>query len=100
VIDDRRRWDCPRCTLTRLTPAGQPGTPMHPCPGMRAMEIPMREAGTDADVRLVEREDYVGDEDVRVDEDGTPWMAAVVIHGDGHEDRFVYAPTAHITIQA
>jgi hypothetical protein len=64
------------------------------------MEIPMRRAGEDSEVRLVEREDYVGTEDVRTDEDGRVWMAAQVVHGDGHEDRFVYAPTAYVNARA
>ena len=94
VIDDPRAWDCSRCDQTAVTPASQPGTPMHVCPGLRMMEIPFRRAGEDADTRLVEREDYVGDEDVRTDENGGVWMAAEIVHGDGHTDRFVYAPTA------
>lgn len=68
---------------------------MHDCPGLALMAIPMVRAGERADVRLVDREDYVGTEDVRTDAEGRPWMRSEVEHHDGHVDVYVYAPTAH-----
>jgi hypothetical protein len=90
-------WDCPKCDRSAaVDPLRQPGTPMHVCPGLHMMTVPFRLAGSDSDVRLVEREDYVRHEDVRTDDEGRPWMAADVIRADGSNDRVVYAPTAHL----
>jgi hypothetical protein len=61
---------------------------------MGGMLAPMLEAGTDATTFAVEREDYVGHEDVQLDENGRPVMAVVTAHGDGRESRLVFAPTA------
>jgi hypothetical protein len=49
-------------------------------------------------VRL--REDYVAGDDVRLDGDGTPIMAIDVERPDGSADVFVYAPTAHASVEA
>jgi hypothetical protein len=51
-------------------------------------------AGTRCKVEAVEREDYVGGEDVQYDDDGRPIMAVVTTRDEGN-DVAVYAPTAH-----
>jgi hypothetical protein len=56
------------------------------------MLLPMVPDGTKAKITIVEREDYVGREEVTLTE-GRPVMAAVVTREDG-EDRVVFAPTA------
>lgn len=58
---------------------------------------PLVPAGTAADVRALEREDYVGQEDVVRDSDGRPVMAVVTERSDG-QDVAVYAPTAHLEV--
>jgi hypothetical protein len=88
-------WDCPRCSAAARTPDSDPRAPMHDCRGLALMAIPMVRVGEHVDVRLVEREDYVGTEDVRTDAEGQPWMRSEVEHKDGHVDVWVYAPTAH-----
>jgi hypothetical protein len=52
--------------------------------------------GSSDRVTLIEREDYVGTEDVRTDAKGTPYMRAEVERRDGHRDAWVYAPTANV----
>jgi hypothetical protein len=73
---------------------------MHNCPGLALMSIPMIPAGSRADVRLVERDDYVAGEDVRTDAEGRPWMRAEVERESGQVDVWVYAPTAHTGYRA
>jgi hypothetical protein len=92
---DHRDWECPRCTATARTSASDPRAPMHDCTGLAMLSVPMVKAGEHADVRVIEREDYVGDEDVRHDAAGRPIMRTEVEHADGHVDVWVYAPTAH-----
>lgn len=90
-----RLYECPRCTVTARIPAADPRTPMHNCAGLALMSVPLVPAGEHADVRLVEREDYVGSDDVQLDANGRPWMRAEVERPDGRTDVWVYAPTAH-----
>lgn len=90
-----RDWACPRCTATARVATGDQRTPMHNCAGMALLTLPLVHAGEHADVRVVEREDYVGAEDVRADAEGRPIMRAEVEHESGQVDVWVYAPTAH-----
>jgi hypothetical protein len=52
-------------------------------------------AGTRCKVTAVEREDYVGSEDVRYDGEGRAVMAVRTTRDDG-EDLAVFAPTARM----
>jgi len=65
---------------------------LHNCSGHGGLLVPMVPDGTRAKVTIVEREDYVGDQLVRLHE-GRPVMAVVVTREEG-EDRVVFAPTA------
>lgn len=76
---------------------GESATEFHHCAGLASMWAPMVPAGTRCKSVAVEREDYVGDQDVRYDDDGRPIMAVSVVRDDG-EDRAVYAPTAHLKL--
>lgn len=89
-----RHWDCPNCNHTDVTFEAQPHSRFHNCPGLAGLSAPMVPAGTRAKVEAVEREDYIGDEDVQYDGDGRPVMAVVTTRDDGN-DVAVYAPTAH-----
>lgn len=53
-------------------------------------------AGTKCKIEAVERQDYIGREDVRLNADGRPIMAVVTTRDHGN-DVAVYAPTAHST---
>jgi hypothetical protein len=57
--------------------------------------VPLLREGVKADVRAVEREDYVGKELVQVDDNGRPVMAVKTVRDDG-EDCTVFPATAAI----
>lgn len=89
------RWVCPNCRREEITrTGGRLVTPYHPCPKLRGLMAPMVPANVSAKVELVEREDYVGREQVQVDpERGRPVMAVVTTRDDG-QDATVMMPSA------
>lgn len=88
-----RNWECPNCDMTDVTREHEPHTRMHPCPKMKGLTTPMVLAGTKCKVEAKEREDYIGDEDVTLDEDGRPIMAIETVREEGN-DVVVFAPCA------
>lgn len=94
LLAAERRWECPNCTLTEVTYEPQPHTRFHACPGLAGITAPMVPAGTSCKVEAVERDDYIGGEDVQYDGNGRPVMAVVTTRDDGN-DVAVLAPTAH-----
>lgn len=87
-----QHWECPNCTLTDQTREVQPHTRFHPCAGL-GITAPMVPKGSGARVSKNVREDFVGDEDVQYDTDGTPIMSVLTEYPDGHTDLAVLAPT-------
>lgn len=97
-----QRWSCPNCDLTdvthqRLGP-GEAASRFHACRGLKGMTAPMVPAGTACKVEAVEREDYIGEEDVTFDGDARPIMAVVTTRDHG-QDRAVFAPCAHASLR-
>lgn len=95
-----QRLVCPNCTAVAvwrgpLPAAGLGMSEMHACAGLRGFLAPMVLEGTDVKVEAIEREDYLGNEDVRLDGEGRPVMAVTTTYGDGRVDCAVFAPTAH-----
>jgi len=90
-------WECPNCPAVARTPWDTPNR-FHACSGLAGLDAPMVPQGLCCEVRAVEREDYVGTEDVRVDGNGRPVMAVVTTRDDG-QDVAVYAPTAHAGVR-
>lgn len=90
-------WTCPNCPTEDVTNDPRPHTRYHPCPGLNGLVAPMVRAGTKASVELVERQDYIGTEQVRLHE-GRPIMALVTTREDG-QDVAVFAPTATAKVQ-
>lgn len=89
-----KRWVCANgCDVTDVTPAGVPNR-FHNCPAMAGIIAPLVAEGTRCMVRAHEREDYIGDQDVRRDDNGRPIMSVVTTRDDG-EDCIAFAPTAH-----
>jgi hypothetical protein len=90
-----QHWHCPKCGLDDVThiPAGTVAQRMHACSAFAGLTVPMLPAGVKADLRAVERQDYIGGELVQVDANGRPVMAVVTTREDG-QDCTVYAPTA------
>ena len=94
-----RRWECPNCPVTDLTPAHVTNR-FHACRGLKGLSAPLVPAGADCQVRAVEREDYVRGELVQTDGDGRPVMAIVPERADGSNDMVVLAPTARYRSEA
>lgn len=89
-----QRWECPhpRCDVTDVTREARPHTRMHQCAGLGGITVPLVPAGTRAEFRVHEREDYVGDERVQL-HGGRPLMNVTTVRDDG-QDVTVFAPTA------
>lgn len=92
------RWTCPNCTHTDITHDTRAHTRFHACRGLRGLTAPMVPDGTTCKVEAVERDDYVGSEQVTVDGDGRPVMAVVTTRDDG-QDCTVFAPCATATTE-
>jgi hypothetical protein len=93
LIAAEHRWSCPNCDAEHVTREARPHTPFHACRGLRGLTAPFVAAGTAAKVEAVDREDYVGTEQVQADGEGRPVMAVVTTRDDG-QDCTVYAPAA------
>lgn len=93
----QRHWVCPNCDATAVT-IGEPNR-FHPCPKMHGMSTPMVPEGVVAKVEAHEREDYIRDELVQVDDEGRPIMAISVTRDEG-EDRVVFAPAARSSAES
>lgn len=91
VLHAEQRWCCPNCPAEART-VGQPNR-FHDCPGLGGLTAPMVLAGVDCKVVMVEREDYVGREEVQL-AGGRPVSAVRVERADGSNDCVIYAPTA------
>jgi hypothetical protein len=96
IILERKpqQWACPNCPVRAVT-FGQANR-FHNCAGLAGIYAPLIPAGSDARVTVQEREDYVGDQDVRYDDDGRPIMSVTVTRTDGSNDVVAFAATAHI----
>lgn len=98
-----KRWACPSCGKLAVTREAQPHTEFHHCPAL-GITAPMVELhGAELDLRaarhvVVEREDYVGDEDVTLSDSGRPVMAVDLERADGSNDRAVFAGAAHASV--
>jgi hypothetical protein len=88
TITPVHRWYCPNCPAESVTHEAKPHTRFHECPGLMGLTAPMIEVGQKVQVTAVEREDYIGNENVgRV-------MAVKTERSDGSNDVAVFAPTA------
>jgi hypothetical protein len=91
-------WVCPNCPAQAVTPGTVPNR-FHACPALAGVLAPMVPAGTAARVRAVEREDYIGTQEVPVDANGRPVMSVITERPDGSNDTIAFAPTARLRIE-
>jgi hypothetical protein len=77
-----------------VTREAEPHTRFHACAGLAGLTAPMVPARQRCKVEAVEREDFIGSEDVQFDGNGRPIMSVITTRDDG-TDLVVYAPTAH-----
>jgi hypothetical protein len=87
-----QRWECPSCDLQQVTQRADVHTEFHHCHGLAGLWAPMVPAGTKAEHRTAEREDYIGGDQVQLHE-GRPVMSLTTVRDDG-EDCTIYAPTS------
>ena len=93
LIQPAQRWYCPECHKEDVAPHPVANR-YHPCAKAGGLIAPMIPAGTRAKISVNEREDYVGTETVRTDENGRPVMSIVTEREDGTNDVMVFAPVA------
>jgi hypothetical protein len=88
------RWNCPKCSTETVSHEAEPHSKLHRCSGknMNGLITPMVQVGTKADIKVVEREDYINGDKVQL-HDGRPVMAVTVERPDG-QDSIVFAPAA------
>ena len=99
-----RWWECPSCGHQARTTRGGIITPMHRCPRMAGLEVPLVQVLHNGGIRpgdvrhvVVEREDMIGQErGVLLDSRGRAIQAVVTERWDGTNDCHVFAPTAHV----
>ncbi len=96
LLSAMTKWYCPNCPQEDMTTEARPHTRFHQCPGLQGIIAPMLPKGTKAKVTAVEREDYVGQENVRL-QNGRPIMSVVTERDDG-QDVAVFAPTARLEV--
>jgi len=92
LLNPTRHWYCPNCLVTSVTHEAQPHTRYHICAGLNGLTAPMIAVGTRAKVTAVDREDYIGNEQVGR-------TMAVVTERDNGQDVAVFAPLAKGRIQ-
>ena len=87
------RWYCPACRATDVTTRAEFHQQFHTCPKFGMLTVPFVREGVRAKLVANIREDYIGDEVVRLDADGRPVTSIVTTRDEG-TDCTVYAPTA------
>ncbi len=97
ILAAHREWYCPACHKTDITTdmhGGKPHTRFHTCPKLGFLTTPMLPVGVKGKLEAREREDYVGNEMVRLDANNRPVMSVVTTRDNG-QDTTVYAATAN-----
>ena len=99
LLRPEHHWECPSCLARDVTHEPRPHTRMHACAGLRGMTAPMVIAGTRAEHRVIERQDYIGNEDVQyIPGTRRPVLAVETRFGDGQQHATAYAPVAHARV--
>lgn len=94
LLQAEHRWECPNCPLQDVTHAAGPHSRYHACKGLQGLSVPMVPAGTRCKIVAVEREEWIGAEDVQyAPQTGRPVAMAVTVRDDG-QDCTVFAPCA------
>lgn len=94
-------WECPTCHGQHVTREPRPHTPMHQCVALQGLLAPFVEVHTNEGIRrgsvrhrVIEREDYVGNEVGLRYVDRTAVSAIHTERADGSHDTAVFAPAA------
>ena len=93
-----KRWHCPACGRLHKTLKPQWSTPLHRCKELHGAWVPFVAQGTEAHIRVNEREDYVGNDVPTTDSDGRPIMSVTTERKDG-EDTHIFVPNIQRSFQ-
>jgi len=85
LLVPEQHWCCPNCNLKQVTHEAEPHTRFHTCSGLRGLTAPMLPDGMKAKVEAVERQDYIGNDDVQMDGEGRPIMSVVTTRENGQD---------------
>lgn len=100
VVQMDTYWQCNSCGMQHIEKArAEVTTPMHACRGLAGAWVPFVPAGSDARLRVEERQDYIGKDIPFTDANGRVLMAVYTQREDG-EDCHILAPTTTMNIQA
>lgn len=104
ILNTERWWECPSCNHQARTTRGGIITPMHHCPKLSGLEVPLVQVLHNGGLRrgdvhhvVVERQDWVGQERVLLDAKGRAITAVHTERRDGSYDTHVFAPIATAT---
>lgn len=88
-------WHCPHCPAMAHTT--DESTPLHLCPDLAGLAVPLVPEGMKARLVVIEREDYLGKERVTYDGNGRPVVGVITerVHGF---DTTVYLTTATASV--
>ncbi len=86
-----RTWFCPSCDSAART--FDVKTPMHPCKGLAGLMAPLVPEGERAKHTAVERQGWIGKEDVQYDANDRPMMS-VLTETDDSLSTTVFSPAA------
>lgn len=93
VLAPEHRWQCPSCGLLDVTHEADPHTRFHSCGALGGLTAPMVPAGTRAEHRVHEREDYLNGDLAVTDDNGRVVMSVSTVRDDGI-DCTILAPAA------
>lgn len=105
ILNARKFWTCPNCTVTDVTDRVDVHTQMHQCAGLGGLLAPLIDTTRtkrpdSARIRPVIREDYVGKEHgLTYDDGGRPISSVVTEYADGSNDVAVFAPSVKIEMR-
>lgn len=94
ILNPTQRWYCPNCDQTAVTRDAQPHTRYHTCRGLRGLETPFLPAGVKGFHRTVDREDYLGSNQIPTRDGDGRVVAQIITEREEGQDCTVLAPTA------
>jgi hypothetical protein len=99
-----RHWQCPTCEQTHVTREARVHTPMHNCRRLNGIVAPFVEVTHGQELvrnsvrhRVLEWQDYVGNEIAQFDATGRAVSALLTERADGSNDCMAFAATAQAT---
>lgn len=94
-----KEWWCPACKRELRDRDPRTRVPMHPCPALKGVTVPMT-LDRRAAVVAVERGDWVRGDTVHLDDDGKAVMAIETHHDDRPPDVTILAPCINVRASA